>query len=357
MTEFDPVAFLERAVATPSHENPDEMRSLLVETLADAGHEPTVDEYGNVLATRGEGSPHIVLNTHVDTVPPHVPFERDGDVIHGRGACDAKGPLAAFVAGFLRSDPAGKLSLVVTPDEETESLGIVGLDIDALNADGVIVGEPTGLNVATAARGRFDGTVTVRGESAHAASPEEGANAIDALGPVLDAIGSFDDASGPPPHPQLGEATLTPTLVEGGEAKNQVPAESAVRVDRRSVPPETADEFEAALDRHLRAHAPGDVTVGFELVDRVAPFFEAFETPTDAPLVETLRATSGGEVEPFGAATEASFFAPHAPTVVFGPGDLADDDGPVAHSEREYVRVHDVRTAADAVTETLNRLG
>jgi acetylornithine deacetylase/succinyl-diaminopimelate desuccinylase-like protein len=356
MSAFDPVAFHERAVRTPSDEDVTEMRDLLVETLDAEGVEPRVDDAGNVLASRGEddGDTHIALNTHIDTVPPHVEYARDGDVVSGRGACDAKGPLAALLDAFLACEPEnGRVTLAVTPDEETISTGAAALDLDA---DGYVVGEPTGLDVCTAARGRFEGTVSLSGVAAHAAEPESGVNAVEALAPLFAAVGSFDEEHGPGEHEQLGGPTLTVTTVEGGEAPNQVPAECRFTLDRRSVPPETSDGFAAAVTEHLRAHAPEDVGVEFVLEDRPTPFLEAWATDPDAPLVRRLVEASGGTTRPFTAATEASYFAADAPTVVFGPGVLADEEGAVAHSEREYVRLTEVEAAGAAVRETLDDL-
>jgi len=376
---FDPLAFHERAVQTPSHESVDEMRSLLVEALDDAGVDPRVDEAGNVVASRDGGSgtgdgAHIVLNTHVDTVPPHVSFERDGDVVRGRGSCDAKGPLAALVAAFLACEPtAGRVTLGVTPDEETTQTGATHLR-ESLSADGYVVGEPTGLDVCTGARGQFGGTITVRGTSAHAATPEEGANAIRAAAPVLQAMETYDEreaprtpggaggdgtaprSSGPGEHEMLGRPTLTATGIEGGDAPNQVPAECTITFDRRSVPPESAAEFRAGLEEHLYQWMPAGMDLRVDLFDLEAEFLEAFATDPDDPLVRTLADASGGEVRAFGAATEASFFAGDAPTVVFGPGVLADDEGAVAHSDREYVRRSDIERAAKALRETLDAL-
>ncbi|MFB6303725.1 MAG: M20 family metallopeptidase [Haloferacaceae archaeon] len=357
---FDPVDFLERAVRTPSHEDVTEMRDLLVETLESHGVAARVDDAGNVLAARGEGSPHVALNTHVDTVTPHVPFERDGDVIRGRGSCDAKGPLAAILDAFLAVDPPGRLTLAVTPDEETHSTGAAALDLDA---DCYVVGEPTGLDVCTAAKGRFEGTATLSGTNAHAAEPDSGVNAVAALEDALRAVRTFDATDAAPPvHDDLGAPTLTPTVVAGGEATNQVPASCELTLDRRSVPPETAAGFRDALTDHLRAAVPDDVGVAFDLTDRETPFLEAFETPVDDPLVRALSAAAreeggadAGDVRPFTAATEASYFAP-APTVVFGPGVLADDEGAVAHADREYVRVDEVRRAAAALRRALGTL-
>lgn len=356
MTVFDPIKFLEQAVQTPSTEDVGPMRTLLAETLEAQGVQPSVDDAGNLLATRefDAPGPHVVLNTHIDTVPPHVAFERDGDVIRGRGSCDAKGPLAALAAAFLGLDgERGQVTLAITPDEETLSTGAAALDLDA---DAVIVGEPTDLDVCNAAKGRFQATVTLRGENAHAAEPESGVNAVRAAGPVLNALSSFDESSEFEEHGALGPPTLTPTVVEGGTATNQIPAECRIVVDRRSVPPESSGEFERGLADHLRTRVSGDATVSVDLTDRETPFLEAFETPADAPLVEALRDASGGAVRPFRAATEASYFAADAPTVVFGPGVLADDEGAVAHAEREYVNVADVELAAVTVEETLDAI-
>ncbi|MGA9401034.1 M20 family metallopeptidase [Haladaptatus sp.] len=364
--DFDPISFLESAVRTPSHESPDEMRTLLVETLEAAGVDVSVDDAGNVLAERvGEGDgPHVVLNTHIDTVPPHVPFSRDGDEngdgdrIFGRGSCDAKGPLAALLDAFLTVEPeCGRLTLAVTPDEETDSTGAAALELlsdePTSPPDAIIVGEPTGLDVCNAARGRFQGTVSVYGENAHAAHPEAGVNAIRGAAPILSALSTFDTDE---VHPDLGAPTLTPTTITGGAATNQIPADCSFVIDRRSVPPEGADEFRESLEAHLRTAAPESVTVDVSLAERETPFLEAFETPADSTLVRTLREASGGEVRPFGAATEASYFAQAAPTVVFGPGVLSDDEGAVAHAPGEYVDVDEVTAAASAVTRTLRTL-
>jgi len=99
-----------------------------------------------------------------------------------------------------------------------------------------------------------------------------------------------------------------------------------------------------------------DVGVEFRFTDRPTPFLEAWDTDPEAAVVDVLVSASGGDVRPFGAATEASYFAQDAPTVVFGPGVLADEVGAVAHAPREYVRVGAVRKAALALEETLATL-
>jgi acetylornithine deacetylase len=371
---FDPLSFHESAVSISSHEDVTEMREFLVETLTEHGVDPRVDDAGNTIASF-EGNadgPHVVLNTHIDTVPPHVPFERReqppgvdgergdgtadeaGDVVAGRGSCDAKGPLAALLAAFLDAEvEAGRLTLAVTPDEEVYSTGAAAL---ALDADGYIVGEPTDLAACTAAKGRFEGTVTIQGVAAHAAEPGSGANAIRAAAPVLQAIESYDETVGPPDHDLLGSPTLEPTRIEGGEATNQIASECRITVDRRSVPPETQQGFREQFAAHLQSWLPDSLSLSFEYTERETPFLEAFATDADADVVEALVDAGAGEPRPFGAATEASYFAADAPTVVFGPGVLADDVGAVAHAEREYVRRSDIERAGEIVTGTVESL-
>jgi len=401
---FDIETFHRDAVATPSHESVDEMRESLVDTLSAAGIGTTVDDLGNVVASRtpagvdadpqtaAETDHHVLLNTHIDTVPPHLPYERraeppgldgtvdgsgdegSGDVVCGRGACDAKGPLAALLDAFLTVTPeTGAVTLAISVDEETTQTGGAHL-AETIDADAYIVGEPTGLDVCTAARGQFEGTVTIHGESAHAADPGSGQNAIRAAAPILQAMESYDErgaqsasdaasgdgdeprADGPAEHDVLGRPILTASMIEGGEATNQVPAECTITFDRRSVPPETSAEFCEQFEAHLSEWLPESMGLSVDLIRPDTPFPEAFATDTDAEIVRTLREASGGAVRPFDAATEASYFAKHAPTVVFGPGDLSDDIGAVAHSKREYVRLSEVRAAARAVRETVERL-
>ena len=364
--DFDPIDFLERAVPLASDDSVAEMRALLVETVESRGIEATVDGAGNTLASKGasasEATTHLVFNTHIDTVSPHVPFSRaalDGasDRIHGRGSCDAKGPLAGLLSGFFAVDPRddARITLAVTPDEEVLSTGAAALDLDA---DLYVVGEPTGLDVCPAAKGRFQGTLTLDGSAAHAAEPGSGANAVAGLEAALAAIRTFDADRAA--HHQLGSATLVPTTVTGGEATNQVPAQCELVVDRRSVPPETATGFRSELTAAVRAAVADDLGVLFSLTDRPTPFLEAFATDADHELVRTLaaaadRAGGSGAIRPFAAATEASYFSP-APVVVFGPGVLADDEGAVAHADREYVAVDEVRRAAAALTDAAQRL-
>lgn len=352
---FDLVEFHAHAVQTPSDSDVTAMRDLLVATLEAEDVDPVVDDWGNTLATKGSGSPHVVCNTHIDTVPPNLPYERDGERVYGRGANDAKGALAAILAAFLAVEPEnGRVTLAITPDEETDSIGAHHLDVE--DPDCFVVGEPTDLAATTAARGRFQGDIRLGGVGAHAANPADGVNAVEALEPVLAAIRTFDEEHGPDDHPSLGPPTLTPTVVHGGGAANRIPDEAVVTFDRRSVPPESQDEFFAAFQTHVETAVSGGVTVDVVPAERDTPFLEAWETDTGSAVVQALLDAGAGGPRPFDAATEASYFATEAPTVVFGPGVISDEDGAVAHSQREYVDLPDVERAAEILTAALDDL-
>lgn len=338
----------EDLVRTPSHDSVDEVRGLLLDEVDGA----EIVDSGCVVASKGDGEPHVVLNTHMDTVTPHVPFERDGDVVRGRGACDAKASLAAMAAAFEAVEPNCTVELVVSPDEETTSQGLH----DYLRSfdgghpgDFAVVGEPTELDVCTAARGRFELVVEFKGEAAHAAS----GGGVNAVSCAAEAVRKLEEMASM--HDDLlGESSLTVTRCEGGGAGNQVPAEASLFVDRRSVPPETAEEFQRKVEEVL-VDLDCDVDVGFS--DRPTPFLEAFRTPEDDSFVQGLVDAADEEgcepdVRSFGAATEASYLAGEMPVAVFGAGAI-DDGEPVAHAEREYVRLEEVRRATRALVSFL----
>lgn len=344
---MDPVELLEDLVRIPSHEDVDEIRDSVLDRVDDASTHPS----GCVVASKGEGEPHVLLNTHMDVVPPHIPYSRDGDMIRGRGACDAKGSLAAMAAAYHRVEPSeGGVSLVVSPDEETTSEGLYSYVESGVDASMAVVGEPTGLDVCTAARGRYEVEVEFHGEAAHAASGA-GKNAVSCAARAVRRLEAME-----PMHDDLlGESRLTVTRLEGGGASNQVPEHASLFVDRRSVPPETQDEF---LDK-VRGELEGlDCTTDARFSDRPTPFLEAFRTSEDETVVQELSTAAesvAGEahVRAFDAATEASYLAEEMPVVVFGPGRISEDGEPVAHSDREYVAVEEVRQASSVLEEFL----
>jgi len=277
----------------------------------------------NLVATVGEG-PVICLNSHLDTVPPcpgwtrppHRAVVEDGRV-HGLGANDAKASVAAMTAAFLRlEDAAGRLGvrvmLALTVQEETGGRGaeelMPALRRAGLTPSAVLVGEPTGLDLAIAQKGLLILEIGSVGRACHAAHARAlGApNAIRSLARDLVALEGVDLGS---PDPLLGPVTLEPTVVRGGTARNAVPAEAACVLDLRINPATDAD----ALLRSLQRAVSGEVRV---VSDRLRP------CGIDAghALVEAVR-RARPEARLFGSAglSDLVFFE-GLPGVKVGPG-------------------------------------
>ena len=153
----------------------------------DAEKIPVEGARHNLFATTpGQPHPAVVFSTHMDTVPPFIPSSEDATRIHGRGACDAKGVIAAQVAAALRLREEGiYVGLLFLVGEERDSLGAKVANRQPRGAKFLINGEPTENRLAIASKGSLRVTVTAKGKMAHSAYPELGESAIDKLVEVL----------------------------------------------------------------------------------------------------------------------------------------------------------------------------
>ena len=206
----------------------------------------------NVLATTDQ-PPRIVLSTHLDTVPPHVPARVVDGVLHGRGACDAKGIMAAQIvaAERLRAEGMEGIGLLFVVDEEMGSLGARAANAHPLAEEcrWLIDGEPTDNRLATGSKGSLRLTLCTAGVSAHSAYPEHGRSAIDAL---LDVLGDVRGATWPT-DPVFGETTVNIGVVAGGTRPNVVAADAHADLQIRLVT-EIAP-VKALLERAVRDRA------------------------------------------------------------------------------------------------------
>lgn len=138
------------SVPSPSGEE-DAMASLLVSRLLRAGFDVDVDVAGNVVAAWGDGPETVALVGHVDTVPGHIDVRRDGDLLHGRGAVDAKGPLATAIAAVSRQprDGGRRFVIVGAVEEETSSRGARHLAESMPAPSSLVILEPSGWDAVT----------------------------------------------------------------------------------------------------------------------------------------------------------------------------------------------------------------
>lgn len=314
----------------------------------------------NVLAMLPGRDPRaILLESHLDTVEAsganHAEV-RDGR-LYGRGACDAKGPLAAFMlamAALTARQPVHTVILAAVCDEEHAYRGVTSLisDLDDQAILGAVVGEPTGLLPVTAHKGALRYTVRALGTAAHSSRPADGVNAISLIAPVLARLAA--EPPGAPCHPLLGPATRCATRLSGGTGPNTIPDRAEVDVDRRTLPGEDPmavwhrerDELEEL------ASMPGQIEI-----DEPFTIDYPLDTPPSSAIVAALRE---GLIRrgmpapvtglPFG--TDASKLARAGiPSVVFGPGAITD-----AHSADESVAIADVVTAAAVVADVAEAL-
>lgn len=192
---------------------------------------PVAADRFNVFAAWGR--PEVVLSTHMDTVPPFFPSSEDGEHIHGRGACDTKGILAAMLtaAGELLASAARGFGLLFVVGEETDSLGAQVAERQPRGARFLINGEPTENRLALGSKGALYLKVEAEGTAAHSAYPELGVSAIDRL---LAALARLREVP-LPSDPVLGETTLNVGTLTGGRAPNVVADSARAEVMVRTV--------------------------------------------------------------------------------------------------------------------------
>ncbi|MBI1747941.1 MAG: M20/M25/M40 family metallo-hydrolase [Acidobacteria bacterium] len=179
--------------------------------------------------------PVVLLCTHMDTVPPFIPFREDDLFIYGRGACDAKGIIAAMITAgdVLMSEGIKNFGFLFTVGEETDSLGARVAGLSDLRADYIVVGEPTENRLAVSHKGNVMFTLSAAGRAAHSAYPESGESAIDKLLDVLTDLRRADFGT----DSLLGPATLNIGVIAGGVRANVIPDAAEAKVLIRAVTP------------------------------------------------------------------------------------------------------------------------
>ena len=173
----------------------------------------------NVLAYWGE--PRVTLSTHMDTVPPFFPSSEDAEFIRGRGACDAKGIIAAMIAAAekLLGEGVKNFALLFVVGEERNSAGAVAAARAGRGSKYLINGEPTENKLALASKGVLRLEVVAHGRMAHSAYPELGESAIEKLLDALEKIRKIPL----PKDALLGQCTMNIGTIAGGRAPNVVP--------------------------------------------------------------------------------------------------------------------------------------
>jgi Acetylornithine deacetylase/Succinyl-diaminopimelate desuccinylase and related deacylases len=262
---------------------------------------PLAPGRANLLATWGE--PRILFSTHLDVVPPDLECRASADAVTARGACDAKGQIAAQLGAIelLVESGVRDIAWLGVAGEETDSIGAAAsarLAPRFENCRAIIVGEPTEAKLATGQKGFLRVRLTCHGKTAHGGMPELGRNAILELMDWIAAIKAAEGAS----DPALGREVWNVGLVSGGRAANVVPDLAEAELALRTIP---GGKLRAAMEASRPEGASIEV-----LVDESWSFFD---TPEGFPRAAV----------PFGSDLPAMrAIAPNAAAILAGPGSI-----------------------------------
>ena len=325
----------------------------------DVERQPVTPESDNLivrLQPLGQARHRIVLAPHLDTVggddPKMFRPTKKGNKLHGRGACDTKGSVAAMfralenVANRKKRPSETEIVFIGLMDEECNQTGSRAFAKLRMKADLAIVGEPTRCKVVTAHKGDLWLRLTATGKAAHGARPELGRNAVHALAQCINAIETdYAALLRKRRHPVLGHATINTGTIRGGAQPNIVPDHCEADLDRRTLPGETFAKIRRELlgvlaRRGLKA----------KLIDVKGYTCPALETNPGLPWVRDFM-RSARQKKPLGVdyyCDAANLAGAGIPTVVWGPGDIAQ-----AHTADEWITIEQLEHGTDMLTRFL----
>lgn len=278
----------------------------------------------NLFAAAG-GRPRVVLNSHIDTVPPWFASSDDDEFVYGRGACDTKGIIAAMLAAGerLRARGVDDFAYLFVVGEETDSIGAKTANVAFadLGSEYVVVGEPTESKFARASKGALTCFLRFDGVAAHSAYPHLGDSAIDKMVAAIAAINAADWGS----HEVLGKTTVNVGVVRGGERPNIIAASAECELIFRLVT--TPEEVEQRLAKLIAPHG-GTITM-------------SRGNPPQMMIVP-----EGEESAVVAFNTDVPWLGNLGKPLLFGPGSILD-----AHGAREKIAKRDLLRAVTTYEE------
>ncbi|HEY0782259.1 MAG TPA: M20/M25/M40 family metallo-hydrolase [Thermoanaerobaculia bacterium] len=302
------------------------LRELAAGTDGQVERMPVAEGRFNLFASWGE--PHVVLSTHLDTVPPFFPSSEDAEHVHGRGACDAKGSIAAMLGAIetLLAERRCGFGLLLVVGEETDSLGAQVANRNPRGSRYLIDGEPTDNRLALGSKGALYLAIEADGRMAHSAYPELGDSAIRKL---LAALAGIDGVA-LPNDPVMGETTVNVGTIAGGRAPNVVPDRARAEVMIRTVG--ETETLRRDLEAAIAEAGASLVTVREVPAVRLGSL-PGFATQVVKYTTDIPRLTAWGE------------------PLLLGPGSIH-----LAHTPEERVRKSELQEAAELYAELVRRL-
>jgi acetylornithine deacetylase len=270
--------------------------------------------------------PDVVLSTHMDTVPPFLPSREDDLYLYGRGACDAKGIIAAQLAAAerLRADGVA-VGLLFVVGEERDSAGARMANLNPKGSRFLINGEPTDNRLALASKGALRAEIQAHGTMAHSAYPELGDSAVHKLVLALERVLALEL----PNVEGVGPSTLNIGVVEGGRAPNVIADAAGAQVLVRLVGPSA--ETRAAIEQAVAGLAEVEFTLEIPFIRMRA--IAGLETMVAAFTTDIPALTNWGE------------------PLLLGPGSIH-----VAHTPFEKIAKRELLEAVDLYYEVARGL-
>jgi len=290
--------------------------------------QPVAAGQNNVIAYLND-APRVWFSTHIDTVPPFIPPSEDDEKIYGRGACDAKGIIAAQItaAEQLRKEGIEDIGLLYTVEEERASTGAKVANEHPLAAkcEYLINGEPTDNDLAIGSKGAFRAMIRTSGKAAHSAYPEEGDSAIEKLLDILDDVRHTKF----PDDEFFGETTVNLATLDGGVALNVIPPKAEAGLLVRLTTP--MEPIRDALKSLIRGRGELDILSYSLPVKMIA---------VDGFKQKVVRFT-----------TDIPHLQNWGQPLLLGPGSIL-----VAHTKDEFVLKRDLEAAVDLYVQLAKRL-
>jgi acetylornithine deacetylase len=289
---------------------------------------PVEGARANVLAAwPGRARPEIVFSTHMDTVPPFIASSEDETRIHGRGACDAKGIIAAQILAAEKLRAAGVfVGLLFLVGEERDSIGAKLANQQPIGARFMINGEPTENKLALASKGALHVELVAHGKMAHSAYPELGESAIDKLVEALHRLHGMKL----PEDAEVGPCTKNVGSIQGGRAPNVI------------------SDF-AKADLFYRLVGPAEA-LRREITNAVGELAEVRFT-RETPFVR-LRTLDGLPTMVAAFTTDVPSLTNWGEPLLLGPGSIH-----VAHTAGEFVEKAQLVEAVEIYCSMAKRLG
>lgn len=267
------------------------------------------------------GEPKIVFCSHLDTVPPYFNYRKNGDVISGRGTCDAKGQLAYLFEAYKQLIEEGycNIGMLMTCGEEDGSQGAIRANADLKNCKYIFIGEPTENKLIKASKGNLLARIIFKGKSCHSGYPQNGDSAVERMISFINKLNAINF----PKDDLLGETTFNIGKVESNNAHNVVSDSAECKIFFR-----TTFATDKILKKKLNEIKDDKTEFEFIYGDEPVSFYtiEGFKT----------------DIVSYG--SDAPAFTNVINKILYGPGSILD-----AHTDKEFVKIKDLYKAVEDV--------